>query len=669
MSCPSNILQSRPKKLAFHNLCENQSMPAHVRSLLGLGLNFCIKPKISSYATFDLKRFNSDYDRKIMFSGAPEPDDNEPLTLYKSDPNWQADLPESQEILRRRCDFDSELRLLFATKRIQNTHSQPNLLPFQDAALQWLLDQPNITILSADKNLGPVAMDTTKYIDYAFKDHLSDTATYRRLSTNEAEVKLQQIRKNIDYFLLSFEKGLCNHAYNFIQRSTNENKDCPSYMYLLAKIHKTPLKTRAIISYSGSLCHGLAKWLSVELKKIITHMPYVATSSANVVRDISSRNWRSRSKLFTMDAVSMYTNIHVGHALPVILNFLRTHKLGKFIQKEEEINLGRLEFALKLVMENNVFKFGDTFWLQTAGTAMGTPPATDYATLYYAIHEVDIIPLFPEIRYYCRYIDDGFCIWTRDKNNSEAEDAARFVHFKSVINDYGTDHEFFIEEDNPLHPLEWTFSDRTDYSIFLDLQIKLFNNRIATRIYEKELNLYLYLPAHSCHPPGTLKGLIFGFVVRAKNLCTDPDDRMPYIIKCHRRLLARGYLDKQLRPIFNDAIGQILHDIEPDHPRIRQNQDHEDPIYLHLKFNPSDPSAHQLQDLFRNTVSEPPNKVLFSAVPTSNQYNSTPDFNTARVCYSAQKNLGSLLSPRKHRWIDHISVSAIADKLNLHDEP
>ena len=131
-------------------------------------------------------------------------------------------------------------------------------------------------------------------------------------------------------------------------------------MYLLAKIHKTPLKTRAIISYSGSLCHGLAKWLSVELKKIIARMPYVATSSANVVRDISSRNWPTRSKLFTMDAVSMYTNIHVGHALPVILNFLRTHTLGKIIQKEEKINLGRLEFALSLVMQNNVFKFGDT---------------------------------------------------------------------------------------------------------------------------------------------------------------------------------------------------------------------------------------------------------------------------------------------------------------------
>ena len=262
-----------------------------------------------------------------------------------------------------------------------------------------------MTILSADKNLGPVAMDTSTYINYAFKDHLNDTATYRRLTPEEAATNMQSTAENINFFLLSFEKGLCKHSYNFIERSTNENLQSPSFMYLLAKVHKTPLKTRAIISYSGSLCHGLAKWLSVELKKIIAHMPYVATSSSNVVKDISSKAWRRRTQVFTMDAVSMYTNIHVGHALPVIMNFLCTHEKGKWIQNTENINLGHLEFALKFVMENNVFKFGDTFWLQIAGTAMGTPPATDYATLYFAIHEIDIIPLFPDLRYYLWRLD------------------------------------------------------------------------------------------------------------------------------------------------------------------------------------------------------------------------------------------------------------------------
>lgn len=174
----------------------------------------------------------------------------------------------------------------------------------------------------------------------------------------------------------------------------------------------TPLKTRSIISYSGSLCHGIARWLDIELKKIIIHLPNVITSSANVVKDLCIHTLQPNARLFTMDAVSMYTNIHLDHALPVIKTFLEQTQLGKSIVRKEGLSIAQIEYTLKLIMENNIFKFVDTYWQQLAGTTMGTPPAPDYATLYFAIHEYNVIKLYPEIDYYGRYIDDGFGVWT-----------------------------------------------------------------------------------------------------------------------------------------------------------------------------------------------------------------------------------------------------------------
>jgi hypothetical protein len=48
--------------------------------------------------------------------------------------------------------------------------------------------------------------------------------------------------------------------------------------------------------------------------------------------------------------------------------------------------------VLKIVMNNNIFTFANTYWLQLSGTAMGTPSACLYATTSFGQHENAFTP-------------------------------------------------------------------------------------------------------------------------------------------------------------------------------------------------------------------------------------------------------------------------------------
>jgi hypothetical protein len=51
--------------------------------------------------------------------------------------------------------------------------------------------------------------------------------------------------------------------------------------------------------------------------------------------------------------------------------------------------------VMEVVMRNNIFAYQDTYWLQTSGTAMGTPVACAYATVTYGHYENStILPNF-----------------------------------------------------------------------------------------------------------------------------------------------------------------------------------------------------------------------------------------------------------------------------------
>jgi hypothetical protein len=186
---------------------------------------------------------------------------------------------------------------------------------------------------------------------------------------------------------------------------TTRNKECFPVFYLTFKVHKTPLKTRPIVSCSGSLLYGLGIWVEDKLQKVACLQQSYFKSLLDLKNNLNILRLPLNAQLFSADAVSMYTNISTAHALQVISDYLATHEFAG-------VPADALIAALTLIMKNNVFTFGDTTWKLKCGTAMGTPPAPPYATLYFAIHEDNLLNEFDADHiFYKRYIDDCIGVW------------------------------------------------------------------------------------------------------------------------------------------------------------------------------------------------------------------------------------------------------------------
>ena len=165
--------------------------------------------------------------------------------------------------------------------------------------------------------------------------------------------------------------------------------------------------------------------------------------------------------------------------------------------KLDNIFLAELVMGLtKLIMTCNIFEFGNTSWLQITGTAMGTPIACTYTIVYYAWHEKDdLLNEYGDNLYFLvRYINNVFGIWLWGP-------VIDWTNFKYRLDEF--------------RQLEWTPSELSHTHIILDLTVRIkANNFITIETYQKPMNLYFYIAAHSAHPPRALRLLVIGSLLR-----------------------------------------------------------------------------------------------------------------------------------------------------------
>ena len=479
------------------------------------------------------------------------------------------------EIQARVDAFHKHLLPLFHRRKV---HS--NLTPIQEHLLATLRHNPDFIVLNSDKNLGPVLLEREVYVQRCLTDHLL-TKTYQQLSPEDAHVFTTETGRLIAKFLEDHRFAITKMDLTYLQRTLDRVTDPYAYFYALAKIHKTPWKTRPIVSVSGSLLYGLGKWLDQQFQPIIRKLPTYLSSSFELKTDIDKMAGLdfSRLSLFTGDVVAMYPSINLEDAFLRIENFLSNSPLC------EHVRAGPLITALKLLMTRNCFRFGDTYWLQTDGTAMGTPPAPSFATLYYGIFELDLLQRFgSSLHYLRRYIDDQLGIW---------------IHHPDAETDRQLWEEFKTCQDNYCS-LDWEFSTLSKTANFLDLTLSVESFQISTKLYEKPLNLHLYIPPNSAHTSSVRLGLVTGGIFRILRLTSRDVDTRASLSKFHSYLVARGYKLKFLRSAFQKALHQF------GRHKPKQDPSSSDELcFLHLPFHDRDPPRTSIQQAFCTHILRP----------------------------------------------------------------
>ena len=617
--------------MAFHDLTPNKSAPQASKALLGLGYKFICTPKFTNGSiAASYSRFERDVHLRVFFACGSELDPD-PIALDKSKLYVKSDWsPEFGDIPfwvdQRLSKFYVRLQRLFKKKQ-----STPNLLPFQARLFESLAERRDLLFPNADKGLGPCAVLFEQYIEDGLV-HLCNDKVYQQLSDVEAFQHIKIVKEEVKAWLDEYEKTIGSMAHEYITNHMSENASSPfGQFYIMYKIHKgmknNKWPTRPVCSDVTGLLHGLAKWVTEELLPLAKKQDSYFKDSFALKDLLDDLTLPPNARIFTADAESMYTNIPTKEGLEAISAYI-------IETKGDNMLTTALIKALHLVFMNNYFKFGDTYWRQISGTAMGTPPAPPWATIYYALHERTMVPRWSQqLFFYKRFIDDVIGIWLRDPD--PVRDTELWLEFSNDMNN--------------CHGLTWICEPPSRKTNFMDMTISIVNNRIETDLYEKALNLYLYIPPHSSHPRGVFTGLILGQILRIRRLCSKQSDANKNIQNFYSRLLERGHTSKSLLPLFKKAEMNAIEYLsrskaDKEERRKAKLAEAQQQVYFHLQYHPEDPPSRDIQRLWRDFVSHPAD-----GLPLTEKRNLMGEKVGIRkliVAYSRPPNLGNRFSVR-----------------------
>jgi len=632
-SCPS---------LPVHNFSSRSFAPVFL-AVLGLGLKFVPK------ALFSRQELYKEIDRSIdglkrrldlafWFGDDMEIDPFIPRDTHKRKwhpphPNlWPPDKRDVAYLIKQVTD---EARR--DAKRILRLFPQSYTQRDKRLAeiLEALAADDSIIIKPADKNLGIVIMNRADYVKMVMT-HLDDVGTYTKVDNFEALAKdyykqLRDILAKAGHIDDALAKALLQIPVEELHAAV---------FYCLPKIHKWKDRQgicpgRPIASTIGTHSEATSKYLDKKLRQVVNHFQgTVCTSSQQLILKMEDLNTAILSgQPLPTDVICFCADISALYpSIPITFGIRRVRQM---CERTGLFSAAELDFLMNLlswVLNTNVVEFGGAHFLQTKGTAMGTPVAVVYSIIVLCSMEEEITK---EMTFYTRFIDDIFALCT----TSQAET--------------------FIDAFNLICPDIQLDADSITLSksgVFLDMNLFIRDNKtIGYSIFQKVLNIYQYIPPFSAHSPHVFNAFILNELKRYRLMCSEDSDYKTQVSRFYERLLQRGYSAESIHnarvsvPTRSDLLAVLL----------ARREKLSEPTVLPHQLSKSRPILVACLPQFHSMRVGPSNSLLAFSLPklvrlppqltSLPRYKATFDEGPVLLAHKNLKNINSILvSSRYH---------------------
>ena len=393
----------------------------------------------------------------------------------------------TEQIRTNTIKFISESKKVCSTRKNKAVHR----------TLKNLSQNERIKCLKMDKGNGVVLLNTTEYIK-KMSVILDDTKKFKKLDFNlngnnhsYEKAPWYKKEKSIYSYINKYIKPIVDEKVYF---SLIPKGSQPGKMYGMAKHHKTDCPLRPVLSAIDTPEYGLCKWLEIQLKPLLKSK-WIINSNIEFMDSLKTIKPKEGDVCRTFDIKSLYTCVPLEETINMVADDVYSNENLSVFTKSK-ITKKVFKNILKTCSQS-IFCFNNQVFKQIDGLSMGSPLAPLLANWFVSKLETGLLN---EIQPKMYNVDDIFTIFSNEEMANE-----------------------FNQKLNTLHQdLVFTMESSTSNKLpFLDISVKLEENRFTTSSYKIPSNTEVLLNFHSCTPQSWKKNLIRQLLIRNKRLVSE----------------------------------------------------------------------------------------------------------------------------------------------------